>query len=431
MAMTFIFLAVTCTKSPTSPDNTTPQANQLVNETDSTAWTLKRVTSVDYEEGTLPSGALFEFRVPDVWNGDVVVYAHGYVHPQDPLALPDDEVGTMPIYEIINGMNYAYISTSYRRNGLVIPVAVEDLVELVDTFRTAYPSVNHVFLAGVSEGGLITTLALEQHPDMFDGGFAGCGPIGDFVRQLNYFGNFRVVFDYFFPGVIPGSPVDIPQEVIDNWGAAYMPQVMAAITASPHKTEQLLRVTRAPIDDSDPSSIVNTVITILEYNVFATNDAVQQLGGQPIDNSNKFYLGSDNDFRLNRLVERFHADQSALNEIEAHYQTSGEISIPLSTIHTTGDQIVPYWQETLFRLRAYLRGSAPYISDIRVSRYGHCNFQPSEVLAAFAVLVAKVTGQNLMLAESTLPSPSDQSDFLSIAAAHGATPKIIPDARLR
>jgi hypothetical protein len=121
MAMTFIFLAVTCTKSPTSPDNTTPQANQLVNETDSTAWTLKRVTSVDYEEGTLPSGALFEFRVPDVWNGDVVVYAHGYVHPQDPLALPDDEVGTMPIYEIINGMNYAYISTSYRRNGLVIP----------------------------------------------------------------------------------------------------------------------------------------------------------------------------------------------------------------------------------------------------------------------------------------------------------------------
>ena len=65
-------------------------------------------------------------------------------------------------------------------------------------------------MTGVSEGGLITALAIEQRPDVFDGGLSTCGPIGDFSQQINYFGDFRVLFDYFFPGVMPGSPISIP-----------------------------------------------------------------------------------------------------------------------------------------------------------------------------------------------------------------------------
>ena len=32
-----------------------------------------------------------------------------------------------------------------------------------------------------------------------------CGPVGDFAGQIDYLGDFRVLFDYFFPGVIPGD----------------------------------------------------------------------------------------------------------------------------------------------------------------------------------------------------------------------------------
>ena len=48
---------------------------------------------------------------------------------------------------------------------------------------------------------------------MFSAGVAACGPIGDFPYQINYFGDARVTFNYFFPGVIPGDPFDPPASV--------------------------------------------------------------------------------------------------------------------------------------------------------------------------------------------------------------------------
>ncbi len=431
MGAALTLFAVTCSEPPTSPQPVGGQGGEQLTVTSSEQLVPGKVASVDYAQGTQPSGALYEIRVPDAWNYDVVVYAHGYVRPQGPLALPADEVDGTPVHEIITSMGYAYAATSYRRNGLVVPDAVEDLLELVEIFEGAYPAVNHVLLVGVSEGGLITTLAVEKHPDVFDGGLTACGPIGDFRRQLNYVGDFRVVFDYFFPGIIPGSPVDIPQQVIDNWESTYKPQVIAAIYASPHETEQLLAVTGAPIDEIDPSSVSNTVIGILEYNIFGTNDAIQQLGGQPFDNRWKFYRGSDNDWRLNRRVQRFRADLAALSEIAANYQTSGRLSVPLSAIHTTGDEIVPYWHEPLYRIKVFRNGSGLYHSNIPVFRYGHCNFAQAEVLAAFAVLVLKVTGADLLLAESVITSPHDRSQLLTISKDFGARPMIIPDDRLR
>ena len=79
-----------------------------------------------------------------------------------------------------------------------------------------------MYLVGVSQGGLVCTLAVEQNPGIFSGGLSLCGPIGDFRRQINYWGDFRVAFDYFFPNVIPFSDnpdnrsdaVDIPLEVV-------------------------------------------------------------------------------------------------------------------------------------------------------------------------------------------------------------------------
>ena len=43
------------------------------------------------EDGTQPSGAIYRICLPDApmpWNGQVVVYAHGYVDPTQPIGLP-------------------------------------------------------------------------------------------------------------------------------------------------------------------------------------------------------------------------------------------------------------------------------------------------------------------------------------------------------
>lgn len=138
------------------------------------------------------------------------------------------------------------------------------------------------------------------------------------------------------------------------------------------------------------------------YNVFATNDGIAKLGGQALDNHRRFHFGSDNDWRLNRDVERFRADRTALREIEAHYQTSGDLDVPLVTLHNTRDPFVPYWHEPFYRWKAFLKGSSLMHSNIPAFRYGHCNFSLVGGVAAFGVLYFKVTGQKLLGVETIL-----------------------------
>jgi hypothetical protein len=199
----------------------------------------------------------------------------------------------------------------------------------------------------------------------------------------------------------------------------YVPRILDAIRSDPHATNQLLRVTHAPIDERDPTSVEATILGLLWYNVFATNDGIDKLGGQPFDNVHRSYRGSDNDLWLNLEVQRFRADPAALEEIEAHYQTSGDLAAPIVTLHTTGDPFVPYWHELLYRRKAYAGGSALLHSNISVLRYGHCNFKISEMLVAFVVLVFKATRQELTGVENVLPNADLQAEFFRLARQHG------------
>lgn len=363
-------------------------------------------------DGVQESGALYRICVPQSWNGDLVVFAHGYIASNRPLIIPDLEVEGTDISEIINQLGYAFATTSYSKNGLAVKEGIADIVDLTAVFGRTHGRPRFTYLVGGSEGGVVATLAVEKFPQVFNGCLSACGPIGDFRRQIDYFGDFRVVFDYFFPDVLPPSSINIPQEVMDNWDGVYVPRIRDAINANPHATNQLLRVTRAPIDPDNPSSVESTVLGVLWYNVFATNDAIAELGGQSFDNRNRIYFGSDNDFRLNRGVQRFSADPAALAEIAANYQTSGRLSSQVVTLHTTGDPIVPYWHEPHYIFKVLTNRSISHLVHIPVIRHGHCNFTAQEVLASFAILVFKVSRENLPLTESLLPGGAPKRDLL-------------------
>ncbi len=378
------------------------------------------------QQGYQASGAVYWICLPSGnWNGDLVIYAHGYVSPFDRIAIPEDQLilpdGTS-IPAIVNGLGFAFATTSYSKNGLAVIPGIDDVVNLARIFKEKFPVTDRVYLVGVSEGGLITALAVEQHPQDFSGGLALCGPVGDFRRQINYWGDFRSVFDYFFPTVLPPSPVDIPPGVSAGWESVYGPKIQAAIHDRPHAAEQLLRVTNAPIDPFDPSSIDETVLGILWYNVFATNDGKATLGGQPFDNQRRIYWGSDNDLLLNWRVQRFKADPAPLGGIAAHYQTSDHLRIPLVTMHTTGDPIVPYWHEPIYRSKVLANGSFLLHSNIPILRYGHCNFKASEALVGFGLLVLKVTGQELLESLGILPDSQAREEFRSLWQKHGIAP---------
>lgn len=380
--------------------------------------------------GVQPDGALYEICVPPVWNGDVITWAHGYQDPEPTPVLPDDEVEGIPIKNIVLGLHYAYAATSYQHTGLVADVgadALDELPAIVRTVTGAEPG--HFFLVGASEGSLSSILSLQRSGTPFDGGLAVCGPLGSFRAQINWFGDFRAVFDYFFPGVLPGSPISVPASLADNWDTYYVGAIEAALAGAPGKTSQLLSVTRAPVDPGDPATVAETVVDILRYNAFATNDAVTRLSGNPYDNSHKWYSGSHNDLRLNLRIHRYHASATALANL-ASFETSGVLRRPTVALHTTGDPVVPAWQLSLYQIKTLLAGSAFQLSAFPVSAYGHCNFTESQVLAGFALLVLRVTFRDLITSAAVFPNESVAQDFLARARQQGASPRVIPERDL-
>ncbi len=363
--------------------------------------------------GTYPIGTgcnLISLPEEGMWNGDLVIFAHGYVSPTIEMpVIVDYEIppDNKTVSQILTGLGYAFATTSYSDNGLVIPHAVEDIKQLRDWFlEFSGLTPTNVYLIGVSEGGLVTALALEENPDLFSGGLAICGPAGNFSKQIHYFGDFLVLFNYFFPNFwkeLEGrleevlgkqldlgtpTPAGIPDVLVDQdiWDNVIAPAVLAAIHANPSAKRQLLRVANAPTDPDDPLSR-ETILGILWYGIFATNDAIDKLGGNPYENSRRWYSGSSGDLRLNRQVDRFLADADALRNIEYGLQTTGGLSSPLVTLHTTQDPIVPYWHETLYNLKTLFSGSLMHHLNIPVVRYGHCAFNRQELLTAFAILL--------------------------------------------
>jgi len=342
------------------------------------------------QDATLAAtGALYRICFPPSWNGELVLYAHGYVTAGEPLALPDDRVAGQPLSEVVNGLGYAYATTSYRANGLVVDLAADDIAQLVQEVRRRFrPDPVRSYVVGVSDGGLVAALAAERHADLLQGALAACGPLGDFTGEIDYLGDFRTIFNYFFPGVIPGGVVDVPDSVRSHWSSTYAPAVTSALQANPSATLQLLAVTGAPTDPADPQSTGATALGILWYDIFALPDARARLGGQPYDNVGRAYQGSLDDAALNAGVERVAADAAARAGL-GQFETSGALTVPLAMLQTTGDPIVPAVQAELYADKVTAQGAASLLDARTVSRYGHCTFQANELLNAFTAVVAR------------------------------------------
>jgi pimeloyl-ACP methyl ester carboxylesterase len=346
-------------------------------------------------DGTMESGALYRTCFPADWNGELIVYAHGYVRSDAPLAIPDDMLAGSPVSSLVTGLGYAFATTSYRDNGLVADVAVEDVAQVVDRVRKLYrPDPVRTYLVGISEGGLVAALAAEREPGRFDGALAACGPVGDFATQIDHIGDFRVVFDYFFPGVLPGTAIDIPDDLRANWESQYAPAVLAALALDPDATGQLLEVTGLAVADATPQSVGTGVIGLLWYNVFGTADARLRLGGQPFDNVGRDYRGSADDAALNAGVARHAADPAARAAI-GRFDVSGGLAVPVVTLHTTADPIVPFLHEGLYGAKVSAAGKAALLDQQSMDRAGHCAFEPLEVQAAFGTLIERVASASL------------------------------------
>lgn len=373
-------------------------------------------------KSTLEGGAVYEIALPDFWNfipdGQriMLVYAHGYVDPGEPIELPSDLIpdgmgGAVAIKDIILEKG-AYASTSYRDNGLVVVDAIEDIKELkiaIDEFfddpeNPALPY-DAILLVGPSEGGLITVLTVEQNPGLFEGAIATCCPIGDFYKQLQYYGDAHVLFKYFFGpsinGINLGSPKGVSKRTMEAWrnnGPLYLAIKQALEDDYQYnggnKIRQFLNSSKIGdnVDRSDHPAVVTAILEVLRFPIMATNDAIARLEGSPFNNKDpkRIYEGSDNDRKLNLTVERIKRSEweTSAQNVADFYETSGTLLTPLVTMHTEFDHVSLFWHQTYYAAKVGAIWPSSFLYPIKIDqRYGHCNFTKDEILGAIDGLI--------------------------------------------
>ena len=338
--------------------------------------------------GEAGPGASYSISRPANWNGDLVVYVHGYTNPAGAVALPN----IAPIEQGLLDHGYGVAYSSFSENGYAVAEAVRQTHQLRGLFASRIGQPRRTFLVGVSLGGIIGLQLAEKFPQQYDGALLVSGVVGGSAAEVKYIGDVRVLFDAFYPGLLAGGVTDPPAGVPFNPGP-----IVTAIGGSPQNLGPILALT--PLPYINGTEAVTSLLNALGFQWQGGADLLDRTHGHQLyDNAAVRYecdaLPTAMEDLLNERVTRYQSTPDARAFLEHYYEPDGRLEIPVLTLHTTRDPVVPLFHEDLYRDKVAAAGRSQFLLQRRVSRYGHVNFSPAEILAAFFELANWVeTGQ--------------------------------------
>jgi dienelactone hydrolase len=129
-------------------------------------------------------------------------------------------------------------------------------------------------------------------------------------------------------------------------------------------------------------------------------------------------LSLGGDLRTLNQAPRISANPSSVRYLADNIAYTGRISVPVLTMHTTGDGLVEPENEQAYRQAVDQAGDASLLRQVFVDRAGHCAFTPAEMITAIGVLLSR-----LATGRWHVPSPAQLN---AAATALGATANTLP-----
>lgn len=333
-----------------------------------------------FVEGDIGPGSHYCIHVPAAWNGDLVLFAHGYVPPTAPLLTCEQLAG---MSDPLVAAGYAVAMSSYSENGFAIEDGINRTRQLRGVFKSKVGQPDRVFLMSGSLGAAVIMHLVQQNPQHYDGALPVCGIVGGPKTELYHMYNVRILFDYFYPGVLPGTPTEVPEGL--DFGTEVAPAMVAAIMADTGKAMELASIEQVHMEYNDLNELIESIVGMVSFQMWPLfmQDVMERTHGHPFfDNTDVVYTGSSDDDALNAEVVRLAATRDALNELERWYWPTGNLQIPVLTLHTRRDPIVPLLHQELFADIVADAGRSDLLVQRVIDRFGHCAFAPEEQVQA-------------------------------------------------
>lgn len=321
-----------------------------------------------HQIGTL-DGAAYRIDIPAHWNHRLVVFFHGYT--EAPVIFRKGET-VSPIFDPSLAHGYAVIQSGYAQGGWAVQQAATDTERLRRLFIAQYGAPTQTLVMGMSMGGTLTVMTIEQHPDVYAGVLSLCGAIEPSDRLLSRDLALRAAFDYYFPGLL--GPL-VPVATRYRADEITVAKIAAALRANPKANQALLRWYRAANANNLPDVIAFIGVEMRELQ--------QRTHGNPVGNDNLIYVGSGDDDALNDGVRRYRADPSAAAYLARWYTPTGKLLRPMLALQDVGDPLVPAYTPFTYALAATRAGHGDHFVQQYVHHEGHCVFTPQQIGRAF------------------------------------------------
>jgi pimeloyl-ACP methyl ester carboxylesterase len=346
----------------------------------------QKVSGPQVVRGSIGPGALYELAIPANWNGDLVLFARGYsdtVSWQDYLGPGGPPTGFAAgrLGEGLLALNYGVAYSSYSEPGFAIKDGAIRTRQLLGLFTKHFGKPKRTYLIGMSMGAGIALSLAEDNPVQFDGVLPLCGIIGGSQMTIDYFFDVRVLFDYFFPGVLPSGLVSAEQFFGET-----APMVVGAVFGNSGAAMELARVHQVAMPYEGPEELLMSIMLPLYFSSwdFYVGDLNDRTHGRGFfDNTSTIYTGSSDDAALNAGVARYAAAPEARAYLRQWFEPNGKLGIPMLTLHAARDAVIPYRQTLKYQALVDAAGRSDFLVRRTIDDFGHCAWDSADTLRAF------------------------------------------------
>ncbi len=364
------------------------------------------------------NGAGYRIEVPADWNGDLIMWTHGFRGEGERLFFNENEFPP-ELRQWMLEEGYAWAASTYSKNSYNVAQGVKDTHALSRFFNGKVGKSDSVYVAGYSMGGHIAAVSAENYGNTYSGAMPLCGVTGDYAE-----------FDFFLDATVSAQqlglgtsqfPVDVAQ-----WYGSDIPAIKDAfgisnpfafnLTEAGEQYKQLLELRtggdRPNYDEaflfwfSIPSGTGNGNFI---FDFGAGDGTIALRPGVAVDNSETVYqfdldpAVSDAEAAFNADVARVSADPQGRNRagLSNVPPVTGDLNVPVLAMHNLGDLFVPYHHAVIYGDTVAEQGKSDMLVQRAIRGVSHCGFTPQELIEGMSDLIAWAEGGPKPAGDST------------------------------
>ncbi|MFI7613484.1 hypothetical protein ACIBP6_19870 [Nonomuraea terrae] len=329
--------------------------------------------------------AAYVIEVPPRWNGDLLMWAHGFRGATRVLTVDPPGYG---LRRRLLDQGYAWAASSYYANDYDVRAGVLSTRDLADHFRRVVGKPQRTYLAGVSMGGHVAVRSIEQYPGRYDAALPMCGVLGD-----------HELFDFFLDFHLAAQDLaDVPAYPFPaDYATGAVPRIQQRLGLSGTGTgNELGAQFRDIVVNLSGGERPGAQAAFAYWKDYLFGLAGPDGGGTLAQQPGRVATNAGTDYEPDSPVD---VDASVrrvppvdpvarrtqrLTEVPA---VTGRINVPVLSLHNLGDAFVPFSMEQHYRADVARHGRGELLVQRAIRTVGHCEFSDAEVAAAWDDLV--------------------------------------------